>query len=232
MAPFFYLKAFKGAGSSDEVSCRPPLHTIQSFLSNTHHHQSLSLRVELLYKLLFHKLTPFYIPKLISIFHVWLVDYNFPSPIFPSGTNDSRTNGDYGDTNHLGAGNLNRQSDVTSPNPKRKNSVSDRSHTGESSPMTYGSDGSPSSGSGIGGDGRRESSGEQEMQALKKRREADEKPMSAKVAGVEVRLEMKALWDEFHSLGTEMIVTKAGRWEDDICLFNYYDIIANIFVVK
>lgn len=77
--------------------------------------------------------------------------------------------------------------------------------------MTYGSDGSPSSGSGIGGDGRRESSGEQEMQALKKRREADEKPMSAKVAGVEVRLEMKALWDEFHSLGTEMIVTKAGR---------------------
>ncbi|XP_041457013.1 T-box transcription factor TBX1-like isoform X2 [Lytechinus variegatus] len=127
------------------------------------------------------------------------------------GTNDSRTNGDYGDTNHLSAGNLNGQTDVTSPNPKRKNSVSDRSHTGESSPMTYGSDGSPSSGSGIGGDGRRESSGEQDMQALKKRRQADEKPMSAKVAGVEVRLEMKALWDEFHSLGTEMIVTKAGR---------------------
>lgn len=24
-------------------------------------------------------------------------------------------------------------------------------------------------------------------------------------------LEMKPLWDEFHSLGTEMIVTKAGR---------------------
>ncbi len=25
------------------------------------------------------------------------------------------------------------------------------------------------------------------------------------------QLEMKALWDEFHELGTEMIVTKAGR---------------------
>ena len=129
--------------------------------------------------------------------------------IFIVGTNDSRTNGDYGDAHHLSAANLNGQADCTSPNPKRKNSVSDRSHTGESSPMTYGSDGSPSSG--IAGDGRRESSGEQDLQALKKRRQADEKPMSAKVAPVEVRLEMKALWDEFHSLGTEMIVTKAGR---------------------
>ncbi|XP_022096238.1 T-box transcription factor TBX10-like isoform X2 [Acanthaster planci] len=44
-----------------------------------------------------------------------------------------------------------------------------------------------------------------------KRRRLDEKPLSAKVVTVEVRLEMKALWDEFHSLGTEMIVTKAGR---------------------
>ncbi|XP_072043838.1 uncharacterized protein [Amphiura filiformis] len=44
-----------------------------------------------------------------------------------------------------------------------------------------------------------------------KRRKLDEKPMSAKVSNVEVKLEMKALWDEFHSLGTEMIVTKAGR---------------------
>lgn len=232
MAPFFCLKSIQRRRLlwRSQLQASIAYNTIlfiEYSSSNTHHHQSLSLRVELLYKLLFHKLTHFYIPKLISIFHVWLVDYNFPSPIFPSGTNDSRTNGDYGDTNHLGAGNLNRQSDVTSPNPKRKNSVSDRSHTGESSPMTYGSDGSPSSGSGIGGDGRRESSGEQEMQALKKRREADEKPMSAKVAGVEVRLEMKALWDEFHSLGTEMIVTKAGRWVDDnVWLLIYYDIIA------
>lgn len=46
---------------------------------------------------------------------------------------------------------------------------------------------------------------------IAKRRRLDEKPMSAKVVTVEVRLEMKALWDEFHSLGTEMIVTKAGR---------------------
>ena len=27
-----------------------------------------------------------------------------------------------------------------------------------------------------------------------------------------VDLEMKSLWEEFHSLGTEMIVTKAGRY--------------------
>ncbi|XP_071849225.1 uncharacterized protein [Apostichopus japonicus] len=39
----------------------------------------------------------------------------------------------------------------------------------------------------------------------------EDKPMSGKVATVEARLEMKPLWDEFHSLGTEMIVTKAGR---------------------
>ncbi|XP_031984269.1 T-box transcription factor TBX1 isoform X4 [Corvus moneduloides] len=32
-----------------------------------------------------------------------------------------------------------------------------------------------------------------------------------KVANVSVQLEMKALWDEFNQLGTEMIVTKAGR---------------------
>ncbi|XP_004701486.2 T-box transcription factor TBX1 [Echinops telfairi] len=34
---------------------------------------------------------------------------------------------------------------------------------------------------------------------------------NAKVASVNVQLEMKALWDEFNQLGTEMIVTKAGR---------------------
>lgn len=33
-----------------------------------------------------------------------------------------------------------------------------------------------------------------------------------KVANINVQLEMKALWDEFNQLGTEMIVTKAGRW--------------------
>ena len=57
------------------------------------------------------------------------------------------------------------------------------------------------------GDGGEEG---EEGQCVKRRR-LDEKPMSAKVVTVEVRLEMKALWDEFHSLGTEMIVTKAGR---------------------
>jgi T-box protein 20 len=29
---------------------------------------------------------------------------------------------------------------------------------------------------------------------------------------VECRLETKDLWDKFHELGTEMIITKTGRW--------------------
>jgi len=33
-----------------------------------------------------------------------------------------------------------------------------------------------------------------------------------KIASVEARLEMKSLWKEFNELGTEMIVTKAGRY--------------------
>ena len=32
-----------------------------------------------------------------------------------------------------------------------------------------------------------------------------------KLTGVQVQLEMRALWEEFNELGTEMIVTKAGR---------------------
>ena len=34
---------------------------------------------------------------------------------------------------------------------------------------------------------------------------------STSLAHVRVELEMKNLWDEFYALGTEMIVTKAGR---------------------
>jgi hypothetical protein len=33
----------------------------------------------------------------------------------------------------------------------------------------------------------------------------------AKLANVTATLEMKPLWEEFNELGTEMIVTKAGR---------------------
>ena len=36
-------------------------------------------------------------------------------------------------------------------------------------------------------------------------------PVHPKLSGVQVHLEMKSLWEEFHELGTEMIVTKAGR---------------------
>ena len=34
---------------------------------------------------------------------------------------------------------------------------------------------------------------------------------SAELAGIECRLETKDLWDKFHELGTEMIITKTGR---------------------
>ena len=37
------------------------------------------------------------------------------------------------------------------------------------------------------------------------------KPIHPKLGGVVAQLEMKPLWDEFNELGTEMIVTKAGR---------------------
>jgi len=36
-------------------------------------------------------------------------------------------------------------------------------------------------------------------------------PLHPKLINVTATLEMKALWDEFNELGTEMIVTKAGR---------------------
>ncbi|XP_023566324.1 T-box transcription factor TBX10 isoform X1 [Octodon degus] len=36
-------------------------------------------------------------------------------------------------------------------------------------------------------------------------------PKNPRVSGVTVQLEMKPLWEEFNQLGTEMIVTKAGR---------------------
>lgn len=32
------------------------------------------------------------------------------------------------------------------------------------------------------------------------------------MAAVECRLETKQLWDKFHELGTEMIITKSGRY--------------------
>jgi len=46
------------------------------------------------------------------------------------------------------------------------------------------------------------------------------KPLHPKLANVTANLEMKALWDEFNELGTEMIVTKAGRLA---LVFNFSD---------
>ena len=39
----------------------------------------------------------------------------------------------------------------------------------------------------------------------------EKKPLHPRLVGVVAQLEMKPLWDEFNELGTEMIVTKAGR---------------------
>jgi hypothetical protein len=39
----------------------------------------------------------------------------------------------------------------------------------------------------------------------------NEKPLHPKLASIQVLIESKSLWDEFDQLGTEMIVTKAGR---------------------
>lgn len=36
-------------------------------------------------------------------------------------------------------------------------------------------------------------------------------PFCKELADVECRLETKDLWDKFHELGTEMIITKTGR---------------------
>lgn len=41
--------------------------------------------------------------------------------------------------------------------------------------------------------------------------EVAKKPLHPKLLNLSAQLEMKALWDEFDELGTEMIVTKAGR---------------------
>lgn len=45
----------------------------------------------------------------------------------------------------------------------------------------------------------------------KKEEEAPKKPLHPRLLSAQAQLEMKPLWDEFHELGTEMIVTKAGR---------------------
>ena len=44
---------------------------------------------------------------------------------------------------------------------------------------------------------------------------ATKKPLHPKLFGVTALLETKSLWDEFHQLGTEMIVTRPGRYGHD-----------------
>ena len=42
--------------------------------------------------------------------------------------------------------------------------------------------------------------------------------MVSQLSQIRIELEMKALWDDFNQFGTEMIVTKAGRWVDGVLL--------------
>lgn len=44
------------------------------------------------------------------------------------------------------------------------------------------------------------------------------RPLCSGLINALVNLEMKSLWEEFHSLGTEMIVTKAGRYFENHAL--------------
>ena len=43
------------------------------------------------------------------------------------------------------------------------------------------------------------------------------KEIHVKLAVATAHLEMKGLWDEFDELGTEMIVTKSGRSDNNLC---------------
>ncbi|XP_069136138.1 T-box transcription factor TBX10-like [Argopecten irradians] len=50
-----------------------------------------------------------------------------------------------------------------------------------------------------------------ENSGIEDKSDTPKKPLHAKLLNVTAHLEMKSLWDEFDELGTEMIVTKAGR---------------------
>ncbi len=56
--------------------------------------------------------------------------------------------------------------------------------------------------------------------SLKMGNGSSEKPVHSKLAAIKVQLESKSLWDEFDQLGTEMIVTKAGRYLIQIFFFS------------
>ena len=53
-------------------------------------------------------------------------------------------------------------------------------------------------------------------------------PLHHSLTRVVAQLEMKPLWDEFHELGTEMIVTKAGRL--DYVFIEYGTLHFNFFI--
>jgi len=48
----------------------------------------------------------------------------------------------------------------------------------------------------------------------------NERQIHPKLWSTKASLEMKCLWDEFNELGTEMIVTKAGRYAIIFITFN------------
>ena len=61
--------------------------------------------------------------------------------------------------------------------------------------------------------------------------EVAKKPLHPKLLNLSAQLEMKALWDEFDELGTEMIVTKAGR-SVSLCLYVSFSLCLPLFVPR
>lgn len=108
---------------------------------------------------------------------------------------------------------LSTSSAIEPPNPAA--SLNSPSVLSDNQANTSGS--SETEGRGAGLDRRDDSEGQPGESADKQREDGDvqqeekQKPLHHKLLGVSVHLEMKDLWDEFDHLGTEMIVTKAGR---------------------
>ncbi|ELT88477.1 hypothetical protein CAPTEDRAFT_199350 [Capitella teleta] len=85
---------------------------------------------------------------------------------------------------------------------------------GSSTHASAGGDGPAGSNEGMGSNVDGEKSGEAKEEKDEEddeKVEKEKKPLHSKLVNVQAHLEMKPLWDEFDSLGTEMIVTKAGR---------------------
>lgn len=69
------------------------------------------------------------------------------------------------------------------------------------------------------------------LHALNNLSTSHDKPLHPKLVSIRVQIESKSLWDEFDQLGTEMIVTKAGRFAISSWLVFSFDIIILICIL-